>query len=368
MLARETHVLAGQVLVAGFPGNEAPEPLLRSCTRGELGGITLFRRNLGTVHQVSALIDQFRQATPPDLPLLVAVDQEGGRVARLGPPVLQLPSMRVLASLNDPALTHRAAYGVAKQLAALGFTMNLAPVLDVDSNPMNPVIGDRAFGRTPAVVAAHANAFADGLRQGGVLSCGKHFPGHGDTALDSHFTLPSVDHDLARLHSVELAPFAAAVSHVDAIMTAHVVVTQLCRETPATLAHEVVSQLLRGALGFAGPILSDDLEMRAIADHYGIERAACLAIAAGCDALLICSNPVWLTRAREALSAEAERDTAFRQRLRDAARRFLAMRLRVTPTPILEPEGLELALASAEHSALAGELSARLTQHPHPQA
>lgn len=362
MLSRETRVLAGQVLVAGFEGSEAPDELLRRCAHGELGGIILFRRNLGIVHQVSALIGRFCRESPADLPLLVAVDQEGGRVARLGPPVLKLPPMRALSGLCDVDLTRRAGTLLGQQLKALGFTMNLAPVLDVDTNPDNPVIGDRSFGRTPAEVIAQALAFAEGLSAGGILSCGKHFPGHGDTDLDSHFALPRLRHDRARLDRIELAPFRAAIGKVDALMTAHVIFDAVAPDKPATLAREAISELLRNELGYNGPILTDDLEMKAIADHYGIENAACGAIDAGADLLLICSRVDWLMRAHTALCERATRDSAFKARLGEAAERGLRLRRRCPPAPVLSESLLHERLQSAACAALEQELTERLSR------
>jgi beta-N-acetylhexosaminidase len=354
-------VLAGQVLTAGFGGKDAPAELLRPCARGELGGIVLFKRNLGVMHEVSALVARFVEAAPPDWPLLVAVDQEGGRVARLGPPVLKLPPMRALASLDDVDLTTRAARLLGRQLRALGFTMNFSPVLDVDTNPQNPVIGDRSFGRTPEHVIRHALAFAAGLEApGGVLACGKHFPGHGDTDLDSHLALPRLAHARERLDSVELGPFRAARGKLSAIMTAHVVFDALAPDRPATLSREVITDLLRGELGFDGVIFSDDLEMKAIADHYGIEHAACLAIEAGCDNLLVCSRPDWLDRARHALEKRAEKDAKFAVRLADAAARSVAMRKRCRPEPITDATALARALCADEARELGEEIASHV--------
>jgi beta-N-acetylhexosaminidase len=329
---------------------------------GELGGIILFRRNLPNVHQASALIARLVQESPSDLPLLVAVDQEGGRVARLGAPVLKLPPMRRLAALGDPALTRRAATLLGQQLAAIGFNMDLAPVLDVDTNPANPVIGDRSFGSEPGGVVRQALAFAEGLRLGGVLNCGKHFPGHGDTQLDSHLELPRLSHARERLDRIELAPFRAAQGQLDAIMTAHVVFDAVSGARPATLAPEAVRDLLRGELGFSGLVLTDDLEMKAIADHYGIEQAACAAIDAGCDQLLVCSRVDWLSRAHEALSRRAEQDSSFRQRLREAAERSLVTRARRPPTPLCDPAELTRALDVEASAALSQEIEQRLAQ------
>jgi beta-N-acetylhexosaminidase len=362
MSTAETRVLAGQVLVAGFPGTEAPDDLLRPCARGELGGVILFKRNLGPMHQIAALIARIAESAPQDTPLLVAVDQEGGRVARLGEPVLKLPPMRALAGLADLKLTQRAGKLLGAQLRALGFTMDFAPVLDIDTNPANPVIGDRSFGTTPERAIGQAFAFARGLHEGGVMSCGKHFPGHGDTDLDSHLALPRLAHDRARLDAVELAPFRAARGVLPALMTAHVVFEQLAAGVPATLSRRVIEELLRGELGYQGLIISDDLEMKAIADHYGVEQAACLAIEAGCDTLLVCSRLDWLERARVALAERAASEPEFKRRLEAAAERSLSLRKTCTPAPITDPSLLNVALQIDAARALGSELARRVSQ------
>jgi len=336
---------AGQALVAGF-GAEGPPPALRQALRqGELGGVILFKRNVGEPEQVAALVDSIAREAPGDQPPLVAVDQEGGRVARLGPPVIQLPPMRRLGEQDDAAATRDAARRLGAQLRALGFTMDFAPVLDVDTNPDNPIIGDRSFGRTPEVVIRHALAFAEGLGEGGVLSCGKHFPGHGDTDLDSHLALPRLPHDRARLDRIELAPFRAAVGRIPSIMTAHVVFEALDPGVPATLSRKVVTDLLRGELGYDGVVVSDDLEMKAVSERWGIPEAAVAAVEAGCDVVLVCSQVEACLAAHEALVRRAERDAGFAERLQEAARRSLSLRSAVPPRPITDPDALRAELA-----------------------
>jgi beta-N-acetylhexosaminidase len=227
------------------------------------------------------------------------------------------------------------------------------------------VIGDRSFGAEPARVIQQALAFAEGLAEAGLLSCGKHFPGHGDTTLDSHLALPRLGHDRARLERVELAPFRAARGKLDAIMTAHVVFDAVTGDRPATLSAEAVTGLLRGELGFTGLVLTDDLEMKAIADHFGIEQAACAAIEAGCDQLLVCSRPDWLGRAHAALCTRAERDATFHARLSDAAERSIATRSQRPPRPIRDRAELERALCLDASAALVQEIEARIAQPPH---
>lgn len=352
----KTAQLAGQVLIAGFPGTIAPAPLLESAQKGELGGIILFKRNLGQPLEVARLVASFVDATPEELPLMVAVDQEGGRVARLGSPVVRLPPMRKLAAVGDEALIEDAAQHLGRQLVALGFTMDFAPVLDVDTNPDNPVIGDRSFGSTADAVIRYAFAFARGLERAGIASCGKHFPGHGDTDLDSHLALPRLALDRARLDAVELPPFRAARGKLPAIMSAHVVFESVEAGVPATLSHRAMTGLLREELGWDGVTISDDLEMKAVADHHSVESLAVGAIRAGCDALLVCSDLERLERARTALVAEAERDAAFHARLADAADRHLRMRRRYPSRPIVN----DTELATALDPKSTAELEARI--------
>lgn len=358
--------LAGQVLIAGFPGREAPPELVALAARGALGGLILFKRNLGTVDEVAALIEAFR--TPDDAPLCVAIDQEGGRVARLGAPILKLPPMRALAATGDVGLIHDAAAHLGRQLGALGFTMDFAPVLDVDTNPDNPVIGDRSFGCTPDEVERFAFAFAAGLESVRMGSCGKHFPGHGDTDLDSHLALPRLAHDRARLDAVELRPFVHARGRIPAIMSAHVVFDAIEAEVPATLSRRAMTTLLREELGWDGVTISDDLEMKAVSELAPVEELAVRAIDAGCDALLVCSDLGRFERARLALAARAEADAGFAARLTDAAARLRVMRIAYARRP-LAGAALTEALAPEVTAALEARIADALARTtPDPEA
>ena len=254
--------------------------------------------------------------------------------------------MRTLAAAGDPELTRGAAKGLGAQLRALGINLDFAPVLDVDTNPANPVIGDRAFGSEPDTAIEHALAFADGLHEGGVLSCGKHFPGHGDTDLDSHLALPTLRHDRERLDRVELAPFRAAVERIPSLMTAHVVFEALDPGVPATMSSAVITELLRNEIGYEDAVFSDDLEMKAVSERYAIEDAGVLAIEAGCDLLLVCSELDAAARLRTTLVREAERSQGFRRRLEEATRRANALRGRIDTLP--PPIPLENALDNPE--------------------
>lgn len=288
----EAERLAGSVLVVGFTGESPPPSLLQRLRAGACAGVVLFRRNVRSAAQVRDLCAALGAETEPS-PIL-AIDQEGGRVARLRDGVLQLPAMRAVGDLNDPDLTLRLGQTLGEDLAALGINLNFAPVFDVDSNPANPVIGDRAFGRTETLVRTHGVAFLRGLQSAGVAACAKHFPGHGDTEADSHLELPVVRHDAGRLNDVELPPFKHAIdAGVATVMTAHVRYEALDPAMPATLSPRVLREMLRE--GFARErddlvVVSDDLRMKAVSARWPLDEAAVLAVNAGCDLLLACDD------------------------------------------------------------------------------
>jgi beta-N-acetylhexosaminidase len=278
----------GQLLFAGFEGTRLPADLAALVGAGRVGGVVLFTRNVESPAQLRALADELHARAPADAPLTLAIDQEGGRVQRLRTPWTEWPPMRRLGERGAPAETEALAGALGRELADLRIDLDFAPVVDVDTNPRNPVIGDRSFSREPVEVARHAVAFVRALQAQGVAACAKHFPGHGDTSLDSHHDLPRVEHDLDRLGRVELPPFqAVAAAGVASMMTAHVSLPRLDPRVPATLSPHVLA-LLRDELRYDGLLFSDDLEMRAIADRFEPAGAACAALAAGVDALLVC--------------------------------------------------------------------------------
>ena len=268
--------LAAACLLPSFPGPEAPEWVLRWADRG-LGGLTLFSYNVRDRDQLRALA-----ASLPGL--LLAIDEEGGDVTRLEwREGSSTPGNLALGAVDDVASTEAVAGLIAADLADCGIGLNLAPVADVNTNPDNPVIGVRSFGSDPALVARHVAAFVRGTQAQGVVACAKHFPGHGDTAVDSHLALPVASGDW----EAALEPFRAAIAAgVGSIMTAHLLVPALDDE-PATLSRPILTGLLREQLGYDGLVISDALEMRAVADLVGVEEAAVRSIAAGSDALCI---------------------------------------------------------------------------------
>jgi len=367
----------GQLLWFGFAGPEVPSTLRAKLDRGEVGATLLFKRNLqvtteaaaGPSHEVIdldalvALTQELHRRAPDGTPALIAVDQEGGVVQRVRAPATRWPAMSAherFASPEDVAIAERVGRALGDELRALGFDIDFAPVLDVHTNPANPIIGDRAFGTDAEAVARRALAFARGLRAAGVLACGKHFPGHGDTATDSHLELPRIDHEWDRLERVELLPFRrAAAAGLPMIMTAHVVFAALDPARPATLSPQVVTGLLREQLGYRGVIVSDDLDMRAIADRMGADVAAVAAVRAGCDVLLLCKREDNQVAAEEALIREAERDSGFRRMIEAAAHRVREMKKAHAAAQAQHPAASREVVGSAEHRRIADQLAGR---------
>src|SRR5438093_8745923 len=273
----------GQLLIAGFNGHQI-SPELRSLAKEfSLGGVILFARNVAEPEQVAELAFEAARLVP-DLPLWVSIDQEGGRVARLKSPFTEWPPMATLGRSGDVRLAERFARALAAELKAVGVNLDYAPVLDIHTNPRNPVIGDRALAEKAADVARLGAAIVRTLQAEGIAACGKHFPGHGDTSTDSHVELPLVEPPPDRLRETEFVPFKAAIdAGVATIMTAHVLVPSLDETRPASLSRRIVHDILREELKYEGVILSDDLEMKAIAAEYEVPSAAILAIQAGCD-------------------------------------------------------------------------------------
>jgi len=338
----------------------APAQLLGRIARSEVGSVILFRPNVvgagGQADPVAtgALVGALRAAAPADLPLPVAVDQEGGPVQRLRAPFTEWPSMQAVAAAGDPRRSFAVGRALGEELALVGIGWNFAPVLDVNTNPANPVIGSRAFGADPAAVIAHALAFWRGLRAAGVLGCGKHFPGHGDTALDSHHDLPTVAHPLERLRTVELAPFAAAIqAGAEALMSAHVMFPAVDPDHPATLSPAVMTDLVRGRLGFDGLLVSDDLGMKAVADRFPIEQMVVEGLAAGLDHFIL-RGPIERQQAAwEALVRAVEASPALLVRLRESLIRIVAFKASLPVGPPAPPDQLASTFPWEAHRGLA---------------
>lgn len=358
---RESTRLAGQRLLVGFAGHE-PTPDLKLLIRDyAISGCVLFSRNVDNPEQLAELVRELQglaRDARHELPLLIGVDQEGGRVARLKEPWTRFPPLRALGELGSEDLAFRFGAALARELRPCGIRLDFAPVVDVQTNPENAVIGDRSFGDDPSLVGRLGAAVIRGLQGEGVAATAKHFPGHGDTRADSHHELPVVDHSPSRLEDVELRPFREAIkAGVAAIMTAHVLVRELDDQLPATLSEKIVGELLRKEMQFSGVVFSDDLEMKAVAARHAPGEAARMAVQAGCDLLLVCENPdaqvssiEGIVRAQEAGEIPWSVMDQGAERIRTLKRHFLL------PYEEPSPRRAREAAGSPEHVALAREI------------
>jgi beta-N-acetylhexosaminidase len=357
----------GQYLIGSMPGATIPVELRSLAREFDLGGVILFSRNIEAPEQVAEL-SAASEALGRTTPAWVSVYLDGGRVGRLKERFTKWPRMARLGRAGAQAgqLAGRFARALAQELIAVGITLDYAPVLDIHTNPKNPVIGDRALAERAEDVAALGRVIIRALQDAGLAACGKHFPGHGDTSTDSHVELPLVEHPLDRLRAIEFEPFRAAIAErVAFIMTAHVLVPALDDTRPATLSPAIVQQLLRDELNYEGVILSDDLEMKAVSAKHAVPEAAVEAIRAGCDGVLICSGDVdlqartleTLVRAVESGAIPAKRhDDAF-VRLKRAKERFL---LGDRPGPSARIKSLRGVLGREEHQLVAAEMASFL--------
>ena len=294
MTAQELKRALGQCLGVGFDGYTVPDEFRELIREYKIGSVILFRRNVQSYEQLCALCDELQRLIQKEtgLPAFIMADEECGSVSRLGHLTGATPSAMAIGVTGDKENARRIGRIAGEQLSAAGVNFNLAPVLDCFSNPDNTACGNRCFSSSPEEVAAFGLAYIRGLRETGVIACGKHFPGHGDTAVDSHLALPIVNKTLDEMRRVELVPFAAAVRDgVDAIMSAHVVFPAVEPErVPSTVSRRVLTGLLREEMGFDGLIVSDAMEMHAVLDLFGVEEGVCRALLAGVDIALICHS------------------------------------------------------------------------------
>jgi beta-N-acetylhexosaminidase len=363
MSLRDIRRHVGQLAIIGFKGHTIPDEVRTLSREFDLGGVIFFARNVETPEQVADLSRE-SQELAAEIPLWVSVDQEGGRVARLKRPFTEWPPMITLGRAGPGAakLAERFARALAAELHAVGISMDYTPVLDVLTNPKNPVIGDRALADRAEDVARLGAVIIRTLQGEGIAACGKHFPGHGDTSTDSHFELPMLDHPPDRLEAVELVPFRAAIAaDVASIMTAHILIPALDDQNPATLSKNIVDGLLKRTLGFQGLVLSDDLEMKAISGRYGHSDATVRAIAAGCDAVLMCApEPEAQMAALEAIIYAVEKGDLPLKRVEDAIARHGRVKERFLATSPRRPAsggGLRAILGRDEHQAVADEMA-----------
>lgn len=282
-LARQS---LGQLFITGFHGLELSEDTAMFLSQAKIGGVILFAANYDAPAQLVELTNQIQECRS-DLPLWISTDHEGGKVQRFRKGFTKIPDAATLGATNSPKLIFEISEIMAKELNAVGINLNFAPVVDINTNPKNPVIGARSFGDTEEMVSKMSSAIVRGHLVNGVQVCVKHFPGHGDTVVDSHLELPRVNTPLEVLKNREFKPFQKAFkSHCNFVMTAHIINPALDPEFPATLSEKILNGVLRKEMRYSRVIISDDMEMKAITDHFGAEDAPVLALKAGCDILI----------------------------------------------------------------------------------
>ena len=323
---------AGQRLILGLPGPRVDSEFRALVREIRPAGFILFARNVVEPSQVHELNRELASLVRSDRPTLLTVDQEGGRVQRVQEPATCWPSMRCVGERGDA--TEAVSRGLATELLAMGFNLNFAPVADVDSNPDNPVIGDRSFGHKPSEVARHVAAFIKGHQGLGLAACAKHFPGHGDTALDSHHDLPVVSKTREELMACEWVPFREAIrAGVGSIMTAHVVFSALDPVRPATLSSKITREVLREDWGFDGVVFSDDLDMKAVADRWSLAEQIRWGTEATVDVFLCCNQWERQDEAFRTLVLDQEADPSHEQQAKQAGARLDQLRARFLPQP-----------------------------------
>lgn len=345
----------GQCLMVGIPQPTLDTETHRILADLQPGGIILFQRNYTDPNALQALCADIHALTP-ERPPLIALDAEGGRVHRLSPPFTHFPPALQVGQTGSPQLAHEVGVALGRELRSVGIDIDFAPVLDVYSNPDNTVIGDRAFSSDPQRVTEFGCALAAGLRAAGVLPCGKHFPGHGATMIDSHDDLPYDERNRTTLEELDLIPFQAAIAQeIELLMTAHVVYPALDPQQPASLSPIIMNDLLRKRLGFQGVIVSDDLEMGAIVRHSSVAAAAVQALSAGADLLLVCQSLERALSARDACRRALQQGVLTEERVTEAQRRVERLKQRIADRPSLPLP----AIGAPEHHTLVDTITQR---------
>ncbi len=318
----------GQMMIVGFNGYAVNDHIREMIRKYHVGGIILYDYNVESTSQLLALINTLKSVNAVNkIPLFITVDEEGGRVSRMPPEFLNLPTNEAIGDIDNPQLSFEIGKVIAEQIKAFGFNMDYAPVLDINSNPNNPVIGDRAFGSNPQIVSRLGVQTMKGIQAGGVIPVVKHFPGHGDTSVDSHVGLPAVDHDLNRLRSFELIPFEAAINNgADAVMVAHILLNKIDPRNPASLSKTIITNILRNQLNFNGVVITDDITMGAIVENYDIGNAAIKAVNAGSDIILVARGYNDEIKVINALKNAVESGIIPRQRIDESVYRILKLK------------------------------------------
>mgnify|MGYP000870743181 FL=1 len=282
----------GQLLIVGIDGYNIDEKTIKMIQKYHIGGFILFNRNIQDANQTISLINSLKETNESnDISLFISLDEEGGRVTRLPHEFIKTPSSKKIGKKDDEIFTYEIGKTIGRNVKSLGFNLDFAPVLDIFSNPNNTVIGDRAFGTNPKIVWKHGIQLMNGIKSENIIPVIKHFPGHGDTTVDSHEDLPFIDKNLGQIENFELIPFKKAIEKgAEVIMVSHIMLPNIDEANPATLSEKIINNILREELGFDGVIITDDMTMGAIVKNYDIGDASVKSLKAGSDIILVCHD------------------------------------------------------------------------------
>ena len=316
----------GQLFIVGFEGDIINDEIIDLVKNQEVGGLIYFSRNVVDSNQIITLNNEIK-AIKKDIPLFISVDEEGGVVSRVPDEFLKLPSSGYIGKFDDENLSYNIGSIIAKELKSLGFNMDFAPVLDIDSNPNNTVIGERAFGNNADIVLKLGIKTMEGLRDGGIIPVVKHFPGHGDTDIDSHYGLPIVTKTLEELNNLEFIPFKNAIENgADVVMVSSIILSSIDSEYPATMSKKVTTDILRNKLNFDGVIATDDMTMGAIMDNYNLTDAVIMAINAGNDLILVCHGYDDIIKSISAVKDAVSSNIISEERIDESVYRILKLK------------------------------------------
>lgn len=336
----------GQMLLVGVDGTKIDSQTQTMIADDQIGGIILYKDNISNLKDMVSLINDLKKSNRGNpAPLFMSVDQEGGKVSRMPEEYALFPSNAAVGATQSAAAAETMGKLLAREVRSAGFNMNFAPVLDINSNPDNPVIGDRSFGDTESIVSSLGIAEMNGISSEGVIPVVKHFPGHGDTAVDSHLELPVVNKTAAQLAGLEWLPFQAAIEEqADVVMVAHILYPELDPGQPASLSKAIIGKLLREDMGFQGVVITDDLTMGAITEHYSLETAAVDTVLAGSDILLVAHGYKNEVAVKEALLESVRNGTIPESRIDESVGRILALKekYQLKDSPLAVPKLTEL--------------------------
>lgn len=318
----------GQMLIAGIQGYEVSEGAVKLIEEHKIGGFILFGSNIKSASQLTSLVNSLKGSNRANkLPLLISVDEEGGRISRIPKSIKNVPTSEEVGRTRDEEFANEIGKLLAEKVGAFGFNMNFAPVLDINSNPNNPVIGNRAFGSSKEIVRDLGVQTMLGIKQKGIIPVIKHFPGHGDTSVDSHIGLPKVMHDLKRLKAFELAPFEQAIRQgADCVMVAHILLPSIDPDSPATLSKTMITDILRKQLDFQGVVITDDMTMGAIVQNYEIGEAAVQSINAGSDIILVAHQEENVLAVLNAVKAAVEQGSVTEEQIDSSVYRIIKLK------------------------------------------